>query len=29
DAPHGPEELTTLPIRYLSIISYPRGRGED
>lgn len=22
DAPHGPEELTTLPIRYLSIISY-------
>ncbi|WP_018237308.1 XRE family transcriptional regulator [Ensifer sp. BR816] len=29
DAPHGPEELTHLPIRYLSIISYPRGRGED
>jgi transcriptional regulator with XRE-family HTH domain len=24
DAPHGPEELTRLPIRYLSIISYPR-----
>jgi transcriptional regulator with XRE-family HTH domain len=29
DAPHGPEELTLLPIRFLSIISYPRGRGED
>ncbi|GAA4131855.1 helix-turn-helix domain-containing protein [Aminobacter aganoensis] len=29
DAPHGPEELTHLPIRYLSIISYPRGRGGD
>ncbi|OQM75064.1 helix-turn-helix domain-containing protein [Manganibacter manganicus] len=27
DAPHGPEELTTLPISYLSIICYPRGRG--
>jgi transcriptional regulator with XRE-family HTH domain len=25
DAPHGPEELTRLPIRYLSIISYPQG----
>ena len=24
DAPHGPEELRKLPIRYLSIISYPR-----
>lgn len=24
DAPHGPEELTRLPIRYLSIISYPQ-----
>ena len=23
DAPHGPEELTKLPIRFLSIISYP------
>ena len=23
DAPHGPERLGTLPIRYLSIISYP------
>ncbi|MDK1374036.1 MULTISPECIES: XRE family transcriptional regulator [unclassified Sinorhizobium] len=29
DAPHGPEELTRLPIRFLSIISYPRGHGED
>jgi transcriptional regulator with XRE-family HTH domain len=29
DAPHGPEELTHLPIRYLSIISYPHGRGSD
>lgn len=27
DAPHGPEELTRLPIRYLSIISYPQGGG--
>jgi transcriptional regulator with XRE-family HTH domain len=25
DAPHGPDELVTLPARYLSIISYPRG----
>jgi transcriptional regulator with XRE-family HTH domain len=24
DAPHGPEEMRTLPIRFLSIISYPR-----
>ena len=24
DAQHGPEEMTKLPIRYLSIISYPR-----
>ena len=23
DAPHGPEVLVKLPIRYLSIISYP------
>ncbi|MEJ6782584.1 helix-turn-helix domain-containing protein [Aminobacter sp. Piv2-1] len=29
DAPHGPEELTHLPIKYLSIISYPRNRGND
>lgn len=27
DAPHGPEELTRLPIRYLSIISYPQSRA--
>ncbi|MCF1433040.1 MULTISPECIES: helix-turn-helix domain-containing protein [Rhizobium/Agrobacterium group] len=26
DAPHGPEELVTLPARYLSIISYPHQR---
>jgi transcriptional regulator with XRE-family HTH domain len=25
DAPHGPEELTRRPIRYLSIISYPQN----
>ncbi|WP_210240230.1 helix-turn-helix domain-containing protein [Amaricoccus solimangrovi] len=24
DAPHGPEQLISLPARYLSIISYPR-----
>ena len=24
DAPHGPEEMRTLPIRFLSIITYPR-----
>ncbi|MFN0264763.1 helix-turn-helix domain-containing protein [Tepidamorphus sp. 3E244] len=24
DAPHGPEELRSLPIRYLSIITYPQ-----
>ena len=29
DAPHGPEELTKLPIRYLSIISYPQGHQGD
>jgi transcriptional regulator with XRE-family HTH domain len=28
DAPHGPDELTKLPIQYLSIISYPHG-GND
>lgn len=27
DAPHGPEELTRLPIRYLSIISYQQRSG--
>ncbi|MGX9356185.1 helix-turn-helix domain-containing protein [Roseobacteraceae bacterium S113] len=25
DAPHGPEKLTILPARYLSIISYPQN----
>lgn len=25
DAPHGPEQLVTLPARYLSIISYPQN----
>ncbi len=25
DAPHGPEELVSLPARYLSIISYPQN----
>ncbi|MEQ9261236.1 MAG: XRE family transcriptional regulator [Roseovarius sp.] len=25
DAPHGPDELIRLPIRYLSVISYPQG----
>ncbi|MFN3147844.1 MAG: helix-turn-helix domain-containing protein [Paracoccaceae bacterium] len=25
DAPHGPEQLTRLPIRYLSVISYSQG----
>ena len=25
DAPHGPEQMVTLPIRFLSVISYPRG----
>jgi transcriptional regulator with XRE-family HTH domain len=25
DAPHGPEEMVKLPIRFLSIICYPRG----
>lgn len=27
DAPHGPETLVKLPIRYLSIISYPQLKG--
>lgn len=27
DAPHGPDNLEKLPIRYLSIIMYPRGQG--
>jgi transcriptional regulator with XRE-family HTH domain len=29
DAPHGPDELTRLPIRYLSIISYRKGSGSE
>jgi transcriptional regulator with XRE-family HTH domain len=29
DAPHGPEELVKLPIRFLSVISYPREREQD
>jgi transcriptional regulator with XRE-family HTH domain len=29
DAPHGPDELIKLPIRFLSIISYGVGGGED
>ncbi|UVK47786.1 XRE family transcriptional regulator [Mesorhizobium sp. AR07] len=29
DAPHGPEELTALPIRYLAIISYPQTGSRD
>lgn len=27
DAPHGPDRLIRLPIRYLSVISYPQGAG--
>jgi transcriptional regulator with XRE-family HTH domain len=26
DAPHGPEEIVTLPLRYLSVITYPQAR---
>lgn len=26
DAPHGPEELVSLPARYLSIITYPQAK---
>ncbi|MCE8006996.1 XRE family transcriptional regulator [Aestuariivita sp.] len=29
DAPHGPEELTELPARYLSIISYPQKANRS
>lgn len=29
DAPHGPEDLITRPIRYLSIISYPQRGSQD
>ncbi len=28
DAPHGPEELESLPIRFLSVIVYPRDSGS-
>lgn len=28
DAPHGPDELRKLPIRFLSVISYARTAGE-
>jgi transcriptional regulator with XRE-family HTH domain len=28
DAPHGPEELTRLPMRYLSIICYPQNAAR-
>ncbi len=28
DAPHGPDELRRLPIRFLSVISYRRVDGE-
>ena len=28
DARHGPEQLVKLPIRYLSIISYPQTRTD-
>jgi transcriptional regulator with XRE-family HTH domain len=29
DAPHGPEQLTKLPMRYLTIISYPPRNGGE
>jgi transcriptional regulator with XRE-family HTH domain len=29
DAPHGPDELVTLPIRFLSIITYARDGAEQ
>ena len=29
DAPHGPEVLTRLPARYLSIICYPQSGGGN
>lgn len=29
DAPHGPEELTRRPIRFLSIISYPQRKSAE
>jgi len=27
DAPHGPDQLIALPVRYISVISYAQGRG--
>lgn len=27
DAPHGPDQLIRLPVRYISVISYPQARG--
>ncbi len=29
DAPHGPENLRKLPIKFLSVISYPAGENVD
>lgn len=29
DAPHGPDELVSRPIRYLSIIAYPQRSGQE
>ena len=29
DAPHGPEELRKLPIRFISVIAYPRDEDES
>jgi transcriptional regulator with XRE-family HTH domain len=28
DAPHGPDQLRALPIRFISIIAYPRDEGD-
>ena len=28
DAPHGPEDLRKLPIRFISVIAYPRDEAE-
>jgi quercetin dioxygenase-like cupin family protein len=28
EAPHGPEELTELPIKFLSVMAYPRFTEE-
>ena len=29
DAPHGPERLVELPVRYLSVISYPQSKSRN